>query len=42
MKLEHGIGVEQDLEEAVRWYRAAAAQGDNSAEAALGRLGIEP
>jgi TPR repeat protein len=31
-------GVEKDLEEALRWYRKAAAQGNKNARAAVKRL----
>jgi TPR repeat protein len=36
--IEHGIGVEQDREEAARWYRRAAEQGDTQAQDRLARL----
>ena len=35
---EDGDGVEEDAEEAVRWYRLAAEQGDADAQSALDRL----
>jgi len=37
-KFEHGGGVARNLEEAIRWYKAAAAQGDSDAAHALRRL----
>ena len=38
---EDGEGVEQDKEEAAKWYRKAAGMGDNDAKEALKRLGME-
>jgi hypothetical protein len=35
---EEGLGVEQDLMEAVRWYRLAAEQGDFPSQAKLGEM----
>jgi len=35
----NGTGVDKDMTEAVRWYRAAAAAGNADAEANLSRLG---
>ena len=34
----HGKGVTQDYEEALRWYRKAADQGDDVAQYALGGM----
>ena len=39
-KLEHGQGVQRNTEEAKKWYKAAAAQGDREAVSALRRLGV--
>jgi TPR repeat protein len=36
---EQGLGVSQDREAAMRWYRNAAARGNRDAAAALLRLG---
>ena len=33
LMFENGLGVKQDLEEALRWFRTAAHQGDAEAEA---------
>ena len=38
---DKGCGVEQNLTEAVRWYRKAAAQGNDNAIKALKCLGID-
>lgn len=38
---EHGEGVARDLDEAVKWYRAAADRGNADARKALIRLGLE-
>ena len=35
---QEGQGVEQDLEEAIKWYRLAASQGDATAQKNLKRL----
>jgi TPR repeat protein len=37
---EKGQGVAQDIAEAIRLYRLAAAQGNASATSALKRLGV--
>jgi hypothetical protein len=39
---EHGRGVAQNREEAIRWYRKAAAQGHKDAKQRLGKMGVEP
>ena len=36
---ELGIGVKKDKQEAVKWYRKAAEQGNSSAKNNLRRLG---
>jgi TPR repeat protein len=33
---QFGNNVQQDHKEAIRWYKAAAAQGDSSAQVSLG------
>ena len=38
---EDGEGVEQDKEEAVKWYRKAATNGKEDAKKALKRLGVD-
>jgi TPR repeat protein len=35
---EDGEGVEQNYEEAIKWYRLAAEQGEEDAKEALARL----
>ena len=37
---EEGRGVEKDLEQAVKWYSQSASRGNQSAAAALSRLGV--
>lgn len=37
---EKGLGVPQDNEKAIEWYKKAAAQGEPSAQTALKRLNI--
>ena len=37
---EKGIGVKQDMKEAVKWYRKAARRGDKMAKNHLKKLGI--
>ncbi len=39
-KLEQGDGVQRNLDEAKRWYKAAADQGDSDGVRALRRLGV--
>ena len=36
---ETGVGVEKNLDEAIRWYRMASAQGNGFAAKSLKRLG---
>ena len=38
---EHGYGVAQDREQAVTWYRKAAALGDEHAKNHLAELGVQ-
>ena len=35
-----GIGVAQDMSQAVMWYRKAAEQGDQASKDSLARLGV--
>ena len=35
---ESGYGVERDYEEAVKWYRLAAEQGNSRGQCALGKM----
>jgi TPR repeat protein len=39
---QHGIGVEKDMEQAIRWYRLAAVGGNPEAQFLLGCIYLEP